>query len=348
MFTEAIDFRVGSSWNYLTKRQVRSGGAILLSLLCWTARAGTVADPFSGGGAWLPYTNNPILTPGPPGSWDAGAIETMTVVNVAATYHLYYEGWARRADGTLGVIQIGHATSNDGLHWTKDPLNPVLPKGKGNEWDRSGTWDPSILYEDGIFKLWYGGSKGQDCEWGYAASIDGARFEKHGQLSQLGQVEDDHVVHDRATGRYFMYYWNRQYEPEGLYCAQSPNETNFDFASAQPIHIAGLPYSTMMYKFPNVFQDGGQWFMFFGQFVRPGCADCWTGYATSKDGLRWQLQNPQVIKAHDAFIVRAANNLYYMYYGPDGLFDQPDDDIRLAVYDVKQPPVITTEPHKSN
>jgi hypothetical protein len=303
-----------------------------LSPLCPTLCGQESADPFKGNGRWCQYTNNPILAPGPRGSWDAGAIETMTVVKVGEGYHLYYEGWARAADGGLGVIQIGHATSRDGKHWTKDPANPVLPTGKPNDWDRSGTWDPSVIYEQGVFKLWYGGSTDTRCEWGYATSTDGVHFEKHGRLSHLGQVEDDYVIHDWAGGRYLMYYWNRKYEPEGLYCAQSPDETNFDFARAQPIHIAGLPYTNTMYKFPHVFQDGGQWFMYFGQFVRPGCAECWTGYATSQDGLQWQLQNPQVIQCHDAFILKMTNNLYYMYYGPDGYFDQKACDIRLAIF----------------
>lgn len=320
---------------------LRATVTFVVTLLCWSAwgqetaavRAAREAVGWCSPGAWRDYTNNPILSPGSSGSWDAGAIETMTVVRVGDWYHLYYEGWAAGKPNGLGVIQIGHALSREGVHWTKDPANPVLPRGTGNDWDYNGTWDPFVIYEDGMFKMWYGGSSGDDvCEWGYATSRDGVHFVKQCRLSHLGRVEDDHVVHDQKSGRYFMYYWDRHYEPQGLYCAQSPNETNFDFAGAQPVHIAGLPYTNTMYKFPHVFQDGGQWFMYFGKFVRPGCSGCWTGFATSQDGLRWQLQNPQVMQCHDAFILKVTDGLYFMYYGPEGYFDQPADDIRLAVY----------------
>ncbi len=299
-----------------------------------TVRAARRAVAWAAPGRWQVYTNNPIVSPGPSGSWDAGAIETMTVVRVGDVYHMYYEGWAKGPNGGgLGAIQIGHATSSDGVHWTKDPANPVLRPGPGNDWDKKGVWDPSAIYEDGLFKLWYGGSGSNGDNWGYATSTDGTHFvQLGGQLSNLGHVEDDHVVHDPTSGRYFMYYWNRQYEPEGLYCAQSPNETNFDFADAQPIHLVGVPYTNTMYKFPNVFQEGGQWYMYFGEFIRPSCVGCWTGYATSRDGLHWQVQNPQMIQCHDAFVVKMTNDLYFMYHGPDGYFDQPSDDIRLAVY----------------
>ena len=148
-----------------------------------------------------PSTSNPILTPGPKGSWDAGAIETMTVVKVGGSFHLYYEGWALNANGGLGAIQIGHATSPDGVHWMKDPANPVLPKGNGTDLDSNGTWDPSVIYEQGLFKMWYGGSTGRRFDWGYATSVDGVHFDRHGQLSRLGEVEDYYVIHDQTSGR---------------------------------------------------------------------------------------------------------------------------------------------------
>ena len=52
---------------------------------------------------------------------------------------MYYEAWGIRGHSSQDYrsLQIGHATSRDGLHWTKDPANPVLPKGSGNAWDLS-------------------------------------------------------------------------------------------------------------------------------------------------------------------------------------------------------------------
>jgi hypothetical protein len=107
------------------------------------------------------YPNNPVLSPGPEGSWDAGALGSMTVLKVKNIYHLYYvyyEAWGVRGNNSTdyNTLQIGQATSRDGVHWTKDPANPVLPKGTGDDWDRDG-WDPFVLYEKGVFKMWYGG-----------------------------------------------------------------------------------------------------------------------------------------------------------------------------------------------
>jgi hypothetical protein len=257
----------------------------------------------------------------------------MSVLKVGDVCHMYYEAWGfREQDSTdYSTLQIGHATSRDGVHWTKDPANPVLPRGNGGSWDRDGSWDPFVLYENGVFKMWYGGGMDQHCDWGYAVSPDGMHFQKMGRLSHLGNVEDDHVVHDKASGRYYMYYWDRRYEPAGLFCAQSPDETNFDFVHARQITIKGLKYPAM-YKFTHVIQDGGLWYMFFGEFVRPGCKGCWSGSAVSTDGLHWTLQNARLLLCHDAEILKLADNLYLMFYGPDGYFDQKDCDIRLAIH----------------
>jgi hypothetical protein len=299
----------------------------------YAASGGSHLGALAGTNRWAVYTNNPVLRPGATGEWDAGALGSMTVLKVGDRYHLYYEAWGVRGrDSTdYNTLQIGHATSRDGLRWTKDPANPVLPKGKDKDWDRDGTWDPFVLHEDGVFKMWYGGGMDQHCDWGYAVSTDGVQFVKKGQLSHLGNVEDDHVVHDIAGGRYLMYYWDRKHEPMGLFRAQSPNETDFDFAHAEPIRIGGLK-NLAMYKFTHVFLEDRRWHMFFGEFVRPGCKGCWTGHATSSDGVRWQAQNRRLLLGQDAEILKAGHDLYFMYYGPDGYFDQPGCDIRLAIY----------------
>jgi hypothetical protein len=282
---------------------------------------------------WQPYTENPVLRPGGKGEWDAGALGSMTVLKVGDVFHLYYEAWGVRDNSATDYnsLQIGHATSRDGVHWTRDPANPVLPKGAGDAFDRDGTWDPFVLHEDGLFKMWYGGGMDSHCDWGYAVSKDGVHFEKKGQISRLGNVEDDHVVHDKTADRYYMYYWDRAHEPMGLFRAESKNEMDFDFEHAESVRIAGLKYPAM-YKFTHVFQEDNRWYMYFAEFVRPGCKDCWTGYATSPDGLHWKAQNRRLLKGQDGELLKLADGLCLMYYGPDGFFDQKDCDIRLAVY----------------
>jgi hypothetical protein len=238
----------------------------------------------------------------------------MTVVQVGELLHMYYEAWGVRGESAADYksLQIGHATSTDGVKWVKDPANPVLPKGNGNDWDRDGTWDPFVLHENGVFKMWYGGGMEANCDWGYAESGDGVHFEKKGRLSRLGSVEDAHVVHDEASGHYFMYFWNRKHEPGGWFRASSTNETGFDFAAAEPIKINGLT-RPVMHKFTQVILENGRWIMFFGEFVRPGCKGCHSGIATSADGLNWTALNERLIVGQDLEVLRVKDDLWLMY-----------------------------------
>jgi hypothetical protein len=283
-----------------------------------------------------PFKGNPILRPGKKGSWDAGALGSMTVAKVNDLYHMYYEAWGllSKKDGNgldYNSLQIGHATSPDGIHWTKDPDNPVLPKStEEGAWDHSGTWDPFVIHEDGQFKLWHGGGN-KTCDWGYATSTDGTHFTKIGRISHLGNVEDDHVVHDLEANLYQMYYWDRAHEPMGLFRATSSNETDFDFDHAIELKIDGEHYP-IMFKFTHVIIDDGTWYMFYGDFVRPHCPTSTVHIATSQDGACWKAGNKNVIEGHDGELVEASNDIYLLYYGPRNHFDAPRCDIRVGLY----------------
>jgi hypothetical protein len=281
------------------------------------------------------YDGNPVLAPGPPGSWDAGAIGSMTVVIVDGVYHMYYEAWGVLHEQTreedYDSLQIGHALSSDGVHWLKDPANPVLPKGAQGEWDANGTWDPYVIYQDGVFKLWYGGGIHPRCDWGYAESSDGRHFVKRGRISQLNHVEDDHVVYDSDARRYYMYYWDRQHEPQGLFRAESPDERHFDFRNAIPLKIERED-PRQMYKFTHVLKENSVWFMLYADFVRPNCPESTTRLAFSRDGVHWSSANKNLLAGHDTDVVKHGDSLYLAYFGPRGHFDQKDSDVRVALY----------------
>jgi len=296
--------------------------------------------------SFQPYVLNPVLTIGRQSQhdWDAGAMGSPCVIKVEGVYHLYYESWGALTEaGTYEeycTLQIGHAVSLDGVHWAKDPANPVLRKGLKGEWDHNGTWDPFVIYEDGRFKMWYGGDNENVGGWGYAISFDGSRFRKRGRISPGGQVEDGHIVHDREAGEYRYYYWDRDKAPwdqvmkgppapSGLFVATSKNETDFDFDHAERITIEGQAWPA---KYSHVLPYRDQWVMFFGDAVTRGNPSL-TGIAFSKDGHSWKKAAFPLVEGHDAEVVEAAPNLWLMYYGPNKYFDWPECDVRLAIYE---------------
>ena len=100
----------------------------------------------------------PMVSPGTKSAWDSQRIETPSVIKVNGVYHMYYAG--SNADAAAaGTSSIGHATSPDGIVWTKDPSNPVVTAQTTitTQWGYGGVGEPAVVYNplSGIFYLYY-------------------------------------------------------------------------------------------------------------------------------------------------------------------------------------------------
>lgn len=74
-----------------------------------------------------PAPHNPVFTAEGPGHWDVKMRERGWILREGDTWHLFYAGY----DGTrAGIKRLGHATSSDGLTWTRDARNPIY----GEHW----------------------------------------------------------------------------------------------------------------------------------------------------------------------------------------------------------------------
>lgn len=97
----------------------------------------------------------PLLQPSPgPDSFDGLRVETPSVVFHQGAYHMYYSGISRQGPG--GPIAIGHAASPDGIHWSKDPNNPVLrPMGNASDWNGYHVGEPGAVVINGHVYLFF-------------------------------------------------------------------------------------------------------------------------------------------------------------------------------------------------
>jgi predicted GH43/DUF377 family glycosyl hydrolase len=134
----------------------------------------------------IEWTDHPdaTLDCGEPGTWDSRVRDTPYVIKDPYGYKLWYLGadhigypWS----DSLTLV-FGFATSSDGLHWDVWP-EPVLKKGHTDSWDAVWLESPAVIYEDGLYKMWYTGmtteggkARGQI---GYATSTDGIDWDKH-------------------------------------------------------------------------------------------------------------------------------------------------------------------------
>ena len=97
---------------------------------------------------WTKHPDNPVVVPGSSGEWDEEFIAPGSVIYYDNTYHMWYGGGKFAVNGS-----IGHATSPDGITWTKDTNNPVLSKGQVGDWDENNLQCGGVLVIDSIFHI---------------------------------------------------------------------------------------------------------------------------------------------------------------------------------------------------
>lgn len=119
-------------------------------------------------------------------NWDGStAYRPSLVIDDNGIYHLFYSSsnfWIHTEDfappNFLGFGGIGHASSRDGITWSRDPENPIFHFSNGQDWRGGRTSAASVLYNNfgGVkkqWKMWYSGgpvftNTGEQCGIGYA------------------------------------------------------------------------------------------------------------------------------------------------------------------------------------
>jgi len=95
---------------------------------------------------WTKYPGNPVMTPGP-GAWDGQSVRVPMVWKEGANdYRMIYTG-----NGS-GGMQVGYATSSDGITWTKHPGNPVF---NDPTWANGETENWGVMKVGSEYLMWY-------------------------------------------------------------------------------------------------------------------------------------------------------------------------------------------------
>ncbi len=101
-----------------------------------------------------------VLGPGGSGAWDAAWTNFVSVIHENSQYVMWYSG----ATNDNGVnLEIGRATSADGILWQKDAHNPVFAHGPSGAWDAGSAWIPKVIRQGAEYTMWYTGMARSRC-----------------------------------------------------------------------------------------------------------------------------------------------------------------------------------------
>ncbi len=128
-----------------------------------------------------PLIGGAVLDVGPPGSFDYCWVTCPAVVFDGKQYRMWYSSFY---DSKMGRGGIGLATSYDGINWVRaNGGKPVLTVGAQGSFDEGQVMGAEVLFEDGMYRMWY---TGMSSKWhssglgfyriGLALSPDGVQW----------------------------------------------------------------------------------------------------------------------------------------------------------------------------
>ncbi len=168
----------------------------------------------------------PVLGPGPEGSLDGGQVMGPEVLHDGALYRMWYTGMAREWHSSgFGYYRIFLARSRDGVHWTRENSGlPVFDVGPEGAFDEVQAGSPSILREQGRYRMWYAAwSPRHGHTVCLAESEDGVRWRRANDSQPVRGLSPQQAYGQavcRRRGEYVMLYMALEAEP-GLYAASS-------------------------------------------------------------------------------------------------------------------------------
>ena len=190
----------------------------------------------------------PVFTAGAAGAFDDGQVMGPQVLARNGKYYMWYTGmnkvWHRSG---IGFYRIGLARSRDGIHWIRtNHGRPVLDVGVHGSYDEVQVATPSILYENGQYRMWY-------AAWApatghticVARSADGITWRKedngHPVAGLIAGGAYGPLVH-KFGSTYLMLYMPAK-DTRGLNAAISKDGYSWRSVGDEPLLPAGNPAS---------------------------------------------------------------------------------------------------------
>jgi hypothetical protein len=217
---------------------------------------------------------NPVLAPGPLGAFDDSGVTCSALVNVKGRAHLYYTGWTRGQTVPFYVF-VGCAVTTDGNRFEKVSAAPILDR---NHVDPYLTGHPSVLVENGTWRMWYASGTGWSVVDGeprhhyhikYAESADGIEWRRDGRVcidyADAGEyaLGRPHVVRD---GGLYQMWFSRRGDSYRIGYAESTDGLGWRRKDEEAgIDVSPSGWDSEMVEYPCVFDAAGErWMLYNG------------------------------------------------------------------------------------
>ena len=228
---------------------------------------------------WVPIPGNPVFQGTGGDTWDRKIRERGYILVEDGVHHLWYTGYN---DDRSPLKFVGHATSPDGLRWTRDASNPVF--------DGAWTEDVFVLEHDGRYHMF---AEGKNDVAHQLLSIDRVHWTDLGSLDV--RMVDGGPISPGPYGTPTVWYengvWNLFYErgDRGVWLARSRDRRIWTNVQDTPVLAIGPePYDSQAVAVNQIVKRDGVYYAFYHANAHRPWKDWTSNIARSKDLVHWE------------------------------------------------------------
>ena len=229
---------------------------------------------------WRPMAGNPVFTGTGANTWDRKIRERgWILVGQDGAFHLWYTGYDRDRPATMS---LGHATSRDGTHWTRDPHNPIFHE--------SWVEDMCVIQKDGTYEMF---AEGRNDVAHRLTSHDGLHWTDHGSLEI--RRNDSTPISPGPYGTPAAWFekgiWYLFYErgDQGVWLATSRDLKTWTNVKDEPVIAQGPDaYDEAAVALNQVVKRGDYYYAFYHANAHRPWKDWTSNVARSRDLVHWE------------------------------------------------------------
>jgi outer membrane protein assembly factor BamB len=248
----------------------------------------------------------------------------------------------------LAFMLMITSLANARVVWNPATIQTVLSPGT-ETWEKVEVWHPNVMYDNGIYKMWYAGTMDRNGSYengrgiGYATSTDGVTWTNrqlvYGPTTGYAQVDSPKVIKE---GSFYKMWFREYYELLGPqwsgYVSYMTSSDGISWSTPEQVMSAQGQSGTNAdgYNITNlsILKEDSQYTMWYAVDDLPPI-QYKTWRATSTDGITWtnrQLSLPYVPGtwgAYDPNVSKLADGGYIIFY-TTGYPDPARSEMQLA------------------
>jgi sucrose-6-phosphate hydrolase SacC (GH32 family) len=240
--------------------------------------------------AWTPDPSGAVFQGAGGDAWDQKIRERGWVLNEDGTYHLWYTGYN---EGRTKTRLLGHATSPDGIHWTRDPANPIFTESWVEDMCVVRDGDTYVMFAEGKDDIAHMLTSTDRVQWTERGPLD-IRYKDGRRLSPGPYGTPTVWVED---GTWYLFY---ERGDQGIWLATSKDRRVWTNIQDEPVLALGpAAYDRAAVAMNQVVKRDGVYYAFYHANAARPWKDWTTCVAGSRDLVHWEKYSGNPIIDHN-------------------------------------------------